>query len=68
MAADQDDTDYNSECLVRNSTRPAYKEKLGEIIDYLGTPELLFVYNTERLDLKKFWSESIHHDVTIMNY
>jgi hypothetical protein len=68
MTSDKNDTDYNSECLVRNSTRLAYSEKLNEVVDYLGTPELIFVYNHEKLDLKKFWSESIFHDVNIMNY
>ena len=54
MTIEQTETDYEEKCLVRNSTREGYEQKLEEIKKYLGTPELIFVYNVEKLFLEKF--------------
>ena len=68
MTKDEPPENYNDKCLVRNATKAAYDEKLQEIKDWIGKPNLIFVYNKESLDLRKFNDASIHHSTSILNY
>ena len=68
MTSEQTDADYETKCLVKNATIEGYERKLQEAKAYLGMVELIFVYNTENLDLMHFGSDSILRDATVMNY
>ena len=41
----------DTECLVSDYNAETLEDKMNEIMDYIGVPDLNIVYNTETIDL-----------------
>ena len=44
----------NSECLANLTDKEAVDERLQKTIEYLKTPQMVVIINTERVDLSKY--------------
>jgi len=58
---------HQHECLVDLNSSAALEEKRQETIKYLTNPHITMIYNTERINIKKFGEETISRESVTVN-
>ena len=62
------DYEYFTNCFTRNDTAEGYQQKLNEIKEWIGQPELILAYNEEQVDFYYYGQKSINRVTAVLNY
>ena len=63
---EQNKANYTTECLADLTKKSSTDKKLSEILDYIGSPVLTMVYNTQRQNLTNYNEDSIVNESQLL--